>query len=35
VGSGSKGVLNISHLLFADVTLVFFEANLDHFHFLN
>jgi len=34
VGSGSNGVLNISHLLFADNTLVFCGANLDHLCFL-
>jgi len=34
MGFGSNGVLNISHLLFADNTLVFCGANLDHFHFL-
>jgi len=34
VGSGSNGVFNISHMLFADDTLVFWGANPDHLHFL-
>jgi hypothetical protein len=34
VGSGSNGVINISHLLFAGDTLVFCGANPDHLHYL-
>jgi hypothetical protein len=34
VGSGSSEVINISHLLFADDTLVFYGANSDHLHYL-
>jgi hypothetical protein len=34
VGSGSNGVINISHLLFADNTLVFCGANSDHLLYL-
>jgi hypothetical protein len=34
VGSGSNGVINISHLLFADNTLVFCGAKSDHLLYL-
>jgi hypothetical protein len=32
LGSRSGGAINISHLLFVDDTLIFCEANPDHFH---
>jgi hypothetical protein len=35
VGSGSNGVFNISHLLFAGDTLVFYGANPNHLRFLH
>jgi hypothetical protein len=34
VGSRSSEVVNISHLLFADDTLVFYGANPDHLRYL-
>jgi len=34
VGSGGNGLLDISHLLFANDTLVFCGANLDHLRFI-
>jgi hypothetical protein len=34
VGSRNSGVVNLSHLLFVDETLIFYGANLDHLRYL-
>jgi hypothetical protein len=34
MGFGNNGVINLSHLLFADDTLVFWGANPNHLHYL-